>query len=150
MTANEIAAKFYVQASEANTAPNGDIYWMLTKNQAAWLFRTHDADMRKLGDRIHQSNGRNVASGVAIIDGAKMAWSANEWKGGAARMIYSPIVGKTTVEIGKSDTLAILEAMQTAFLNVDEELDYSQISQDGKEMLKAQRKAIALEIRMNR
>jgi hypothetical protein len=47
------------------------------------------ADMRKRGDRIHQTRGHDVASGYFYDEaGNKVFWGANEWKGGAARVIY--------------------------------------------------------------
>ncbi len=131
MTANDIAAKFY--RNEASQR--------LTAKQTSWLF--------SFGS-VKNMNGYSVAAGsFNTSEGVKIFWNATKIKYGSSIIAYAQPEIKVIAPV-KSDTLIILEAMQAAFLSVDEELDYSQISQDGKEMLKAQRKSIALEIRMNR
>lgn len=130
MAANEIAAKFY----------RNELSQRLTAKQTSWLF--------SFGS-VKNMNGYSVCAGSFSNNGVTLFWSATKIKYGSSIITYAQPEIKVVVP-AKSNTRIILEAILEAFQNADDELDYSQISQEGKALITAQRKAINLEIRMNK
>lgn len=138
--ANSTAKKFFYEHNSPYVS--GKTYSQrLTKPRTNWLFSYGSS--KNMNDYI-------VTAGSFTADSGKIVhWEATKIKYGSSIINYT-YEKEAVVVPTKSDTLILLEAVRDAFNEADDNLDYSVLTADDKAMITAQRKAINLEIRMNR